>query len=52
MSKAEQEYIEEIDRLKTAIAKTSSPYLKRDYSKRVKRMENELREYRRFRYGE
>lgn len=51
MSKAEQEYLDEIGRLKTAIMKTESAYLKRDYSKRIKRMENELKEYRRFRYG-
>lgn len=48
MTKAEQEHIAEINRLKSAIEKTQSKYLKKDYAKRIKRMESELAEYRRF----
>lgn len=50
MDKAEEIHIAEIDRLKEAIRKTNSKYLKRDYEKAVIRMENELKEYRRYRY--
>lgn len=46
--------IEEIKRLKEAIAKTDSKYLKRDYRKNIRRLEEELKEccsYRGFEYG-
>lgn len=46
MDKAEQRQIAEINRMKEALSKTSSPFLKRDYSKAIKRMESELKEYR------
>ena len=51
MDKAEEMHIAEMDRLKEAIQKTESPYLKRDYGKKLKSMERELEEYRRYRYG-
>lgn len=38
----------EIDRLQAAINKTKSPYLKRDYTKRIKRLKYELM-YKQFR---
>lgn len=46
MDKAEQRQIAEINRMKDAMGKTSSPFLKRDYSKAIKRMESDLKEYR------
>ena len=46
MDKAEQKQIAEINRMKAACAKTTSRYLQKDYRKAIKRMENELKEYR------
>jgi hypothetical protein len=46
MDKAEQRQVAEINRMKEALSKTSSPFLKRDYSKAIKRMESDLKEYR------
>lgn len=43
--KALDRHIEEIKRLKQAVEKTDSNYLKNDYSKRISRMIKELREY-------
>lgn len=51
MDKAEQKHVEEMERLKTSIAKTKSKCLKRDYTKALRRMENELKEYRRYKYA-
>lgn len=51
MTKAEIEYENEIKRLKEAVAKSNSDYLKRDYKKKIVRMQNELKEYRKFRYS-
>lgn len=51
MTKAEEAHIAEMNRLREAIKKTNSEYLKADYSKALKRMKRELREYRRFRSG-
>ena len=51
MDKAERMHIAEMDRLKEAIQKTRSPDLKRDYQKKIRSMERELEEYRRYRYG-
>jgi len=51
MDKAEEMHIAEMDRLRKAIQKTESPYLKRDYQKKIRSMEKELEEYRRYRYG-
>ena len=41
-------HIAEMQRLKTAIDKTNSEYLKRDYKKALKRMQRELKEYDRY----
>lgn len=52
--KAAMRQIEEIKRLKEAIAKTDSKYLKRDYRKNIRRLEEDLKEYcsyRGFEYG-
>lgn len=46
MDKAEERQMAEIERMNQAMIKTSSPYLKRDYGKAIKRMKAELREYR------
>lgn len=43
--KAAQRQVAEINRLKTAMEKTNSNYLKNDYSKRIKTLTNELKEY-------
>lgn len=51
MTKAEQEYVTEINRLQQAIEKSESIYLKRDYGKKIRKMTAELREYRQFMYG-
>ena len=45
MDKMREKHVAEMKRLKTAIAKAKSEYLKRDYSKALKRMERELKEY-------
>lgn len=52
MTNAEKEYVAEMNRLREAIKKTNSEYLKADYSKALKRMKRELKEYHRFRSGE
>lgn len=44
--KPEQKHIAEMERLKEAIKNTNSEYLKRDYSKKLKKMKSELVEYR------
>lgn len=51
MDKAEQKHVAEMERLKDAIARTDSKHLKKDYTKALKRMQNELKEYRRYKYG-
>ena len=48
MDKMREKHVAEMKRLKTAIAKAKSEYLKRDYSKALKRMERELKEYDRY----
>ena len=48
MDKAEGKHIAEINRLKEAREKTKSEYLRRDYTKAIRRMQNELKEYRRY----
>lgn len=50
MTKAEKEYVIEINRLRKAVSETKSNYLKRDYGKKISRMEKELEEYRSYRY--
>lgn len=47
--KAALRQVEEIKRQKAALLKTESKYLQRDYSKSIKRLEAELREYCSFR---
>lgn len=43
--KAIERHIEEIKMYKAAIENTNSAYLKNDYSKKISRMINELKEY-------
>lgn len=43
--KAAQRQVAEINRLKQAVEKTNSQYLKNDYSKNIKTLTAELREY-------
>ena len=52
MDKMREKHVAEMERLKTAIDKTDSEYLKRDYGKALKRMERELREYDRYKRGD
>lgn len=40
-----QETITEINRCKLSLEKTSSPTLRRDYGKHIKRLQAELKEY-------
>lgn len=51
MDKMREKHVEEMERLKTAIKKTDSKYLKRDYKKAIKRMSAELKEYDRYKGG-
>jgi hypothetical protein len=48
MDKMREKHIAEMERLKDAIDKTESEYLKRDYKKALKRMSAELKEYDRY----
>lgn len=49
MDKMRESFVLEMERIKSAIACTTSGYLKRDYTKALKRMERELKEYDSFR---
>jgi len=40
-----EKFVAEIDRLRAAIKKTDSVKLRNDYTKRVQRMERDLKEY-------
>ena len=51
MDKMRKNRVAEIERLKAAIAKTNSEYLKRDYGKALKRMQRELSDYDRYKGG-
>lgn len=51
MDKMREKHVVEIERLKTAMKKTDSDYLKRDYGKALKRMQIELRNYDRYKGG-
>ena len=51
MDKMRNKHVAEMERLKEAIAKTESEYLKKDYTKALRRMEKELVEYDRYRGG-
>lgn len=48
---AEERQIAEIKRVTEAIKKTTSPCLKRDYQKYLKRLKRELKEYRVLRHA-
>lgn len=50
MDKMRDMHIAEMNRIKDAIVRSKSPYLKADYYKAYKRMEKELAEYDRYRY--
>ena len=52
MDKMRKNRVAEMERLKTAIANTKSVHLKRDYEKALRRMENELKQYDRYKGGE
>ena len=51
MDKMREKHVAEMERLKTAMEKTDSEYLKRDYKKALKRMSAELKEYDRYKGG-
>ena len=44
-----ERHVAEMDRLREALEKTQSNYLKRDYGKKLARMQKELKEYDRWR---
>ena len=46
-----EKFIAEMERCKVAIRQTTSPFLKKDYRKALKRMKAELAEYDRFHNG-
>ena len=48
MDRMREKHVQEMERLKAAIEKTKSPKLKRDYTKALKEMERELKDYDRF----
>lgn len=48
MDKMREKHVQEMERLKAAIKKTKSPNLMRDYTKALKEMERELKDYDRF----
>lgn len=48
MDAQREKHLAEMDRLRDAIARTDSEYLRRDYLKALKRMERDLRDYDRF----
>lgn len=45
MDSSRQAIVDQMARMEIAIAKTTSPYLRRDYAKAVKRLKAELRTY-------
>lgn len=49
MDKQRQKFVEEINRLKQALKETESIYLKKDYKKAIREMEQELKEYDKYR---
>ena len=51
MDKMREKHIAEMKRLKTAMEKTDSEYIKRDYEKVLKRMQKELKEYDKYKGG-
>ena len=51
LDKMRKNRVAEIERLKTAMEKTDSEYLKRDYGKALKRIQRELSDYDRYKGG-
>lgn len=51
MDKMRNKHIEEMARIEDAINRTKSPYLIKDYQKKLKKMKIELNEYDRFKGG-
>lgn len=51
MDRQRELFVNEINRIEEAINKSKSAKLKRDYSKAVKKMKKELKEYDNFRKG-
>lgn len=45
MKNAARREVDELRRLKEAVAKTKSPYLKRDYEKKIAKIEKGLKTY-------
>lgn len=45
MDKQRELFVNEMKRIEEALQKTKSPYLKRDYSRTLKNMKRELRDY-------
>ena len=52
MDKMREKHVAEIERLKAAMEKTDSEYLKRDYGRALKRMQRELIDYDRYKRGD
>lgn len=51
MDKMRDKYVQEMKRLKDAINRTKSEYLRCDYEKALRKMEKELKEYDRYKGG-
>ena len=49
MDKQREKFINEIKRIEEALKKTKSKYLQKDYSKALRNMKHELKEYDKFR---
>lgn len=49
MDKMREQFVSDMQRMEQALQNTTSPYLKRDYTKALKRMKRELEEYDNFR---
>ena len=52
MDKMREKHVAEMDRLKDAMERTKSNYLRCDYGRALKRMQKELEEYDRYKGGE
>lgn len=49
--RSREQLVTEIERVRKALDKTKSPYLKQQYTRHLKRMQKELNDYDRFRAG-
>lgn len=49
MDKQREKFVDEMKRIEEALKKTKSKYLKKDYSKALRDMKRELRDYDKFR---